>query len=213
MLFLAIPSFLACLLFGRLMVAAIYQSGRFGAVDAWLVSIVLAIYSLGLVPSSSARLLQNAFFVIGDTSTPAKIAVARIVAMAVLALPLMHVFDRIELARLVTNLGDEAHGLFLGAAGLALSSAVVSWAELAALVVRLRRHYGPVRLPWRRSLPLSTMALLASAAAGGVWWVLPQLHPLVEAVLVLGMFAVVYLGTARLLRLRELEELLPGRRS
>lgn len=196
--FLLIPSAVAYLVFGDLLVAGLYQRGEFGAVDARVVGWVLAGYALGLPASGASRTLSSAFYALRDTRTPARIAVLRIVLSLAIALALVFPLDRIRLG---------PYGL--GAAGLALGASTAAWLEYALLRHRLRDRIGDHGPGWRGLAVL----LAAAGAAGGVAWgvrtlALPALFPaslsflgveillLVEAVGTAGVFGVVYLTLA-----------------
>ncbi len=82
--YLIIPTVVGYLGFGYLVVGAFYQTGQFGTDDTWQVTFVLAAYSLGMVATTAGRLLQNAFYALNDTKTPARIAVWRVAVSAVI---------------------------------------------------------------------------------------------------------------------------------
>jgi putative peptidoglycan lipid II flippase len=66
-------SLLPISLFGFL-VAGFYRQGRFGLAENWLVYLVLCGYSTGILATTTSRLLQNTFYALGDTRSPARIA-------------------------------------------------------------------------------------------------------------------------------------------
>lgn len=191
---------------GFWIVGALFRRLEFGADDQWLVSVVLAAYSLGLLPAAWSRLLQNAFFSHGDTKTPAVIAAARLVLSVSVGVPLMLTLDRVGLNELPSM--TVASSLRLGAVGLALATALVSWAELAFLIRRLRRVYSEVRLPWRRTLQMASVAglclLLPLALAGSLLRDLPWI---LRGALGAGLFAASFAAWAKLRRWPELEGL------
>ena len=123
-LFLTIPTVVGYLAFGFLIVGALLRTGSFSLTGNWLVYFVLGGYSLGLAATTVSRLLQNAFYALNDTKTPAKIAVLRVSVSAALALPLMFALDRIAVDAVVGVSPAEAT-LYLGAVGWA-------WAPRAA---------------------------------------------------------------------------------
>jgi putative peptidoglycan lipid II flippase len=203
MAFLNVPTFLGYLAFGFLLVAALNRTGRFGVAETWLVYLILFAYTLGLLASTSSRLLQNTFYALGETRTPARIAATRVGLSAVLGIPLMLALDRIP----VTVLAGESagrSGLHLGAVGLALASGVGSWFELLRLRAALTRRMPAFHLPWRETGRLLLLAAAAGLPSALLWAVLPALHPLLLAPLVLLPYALVYLGLARFLAPEEL---------
>ena len=172
MSFLVVPTFVGYLALGFGIVGAIYRRGEFEIVDNWLVFLILAAYSLGLLASSASRLLQSVFFSLGDTRSPAAIAVARLVLAAGVGFVLMTLLDRLTVddalpSAWLGELPDDGQTLRLGAVGLALGAAVGSWFELTRLLGRLRRRDVPVPSPWRawrRHLPVAVLCLVPWAA-------------------------------------------------
>ena len=203
MAFLNVPTFLGYLAFGFLLVAALNRTGRFGVAETWLVYLILFAYTLGLLASTSSRLLQNTFYALGETRTPARIAATRVGLSAVLGIPLMLALDRIPVTVLA---GEPAarSGLHLGAVGLALASGAGSWFELLRLRAALTRRMPAFHLPWRETGRLLLLAAAAALPSALLWAVLPPLHPLLLAPLVLLPYALVYLGLARFLAPEEL---------
>src|SRR3954454_21400106 len=117
--FLNIPTVVAYLAFGYLVVG-FYRRGSFSVADNWLVYLVLCGYSTGILATTTSRLLQNTFYALGDTRSPARIAAIRVVTSALVAVPTMFFLDRFRLASLVGPL--PGGNLFLGAVGLSLAS-------------------------------------------------------------------------------------------
>jgi putative peptidoglycan lipid II flippase len=87
----------AYLVVGDLIVATVLERGRFGAVDTRLVWIVLAAFTLGLLATTSARVLQSSVYALGDTRTPAKIAAVRVCVALLIGAGLMFPLDRVVL--------------------------------------------------------------------------------------------------------------------
>jgi len=152
--------------FGPVAVGGIYRllpGGAFGAPEVALVSLVLAVYALGLPSSTSSRVLQVTFFSLGDTRTPARIAVVRLVSGLAVALPAMLWLDRFGVERSPFGASGLESSLRLGAVGLALGATLGAWTERWLLGRHLAR-----RLPEHAPPPGRTLAALASAvvAAG-----------------------------------------------
>jgi len=170
--FLIIPTVVGYLGFGWLVVGSFYQTGLFGADDTWQVTLVLMAYTLGMVATTAGRLLQNAFYALNDTKTPARIAVVRVAISGVIGAALMFVFDRFSVTD-VMGIAADGEPLRLGAVGLALGSAVGAWVELSRLVAALRTHDPAFRLPWMAALRMLGLAGLAAIPAVIVQWLLP----------------------------------------
>ncbi|RMF75185.1 MAG: murein biosynthesis integral membrane protein MurJ, partial [Acidobacteria bacterium] len=200
--FLVVPSAVGYLALGAAVVTLLFRSGAFGDDNVRLVSGVLAAYAAGLLPTTWSRLLQNAFFALGDTRSPARCAVLRLAVSAAVAVPAMAWLDRVAVP------GD---GLRWGAAGLAIGSAAGAWAELAALRVRLARRRPGLRLPWRRPGVHAALACAALVPAVAVWRGLGGLPPRLHGALALAVFAGTYLAAAAALRVPELAALVSRR--
>jgi len=194
-LYLIIPTVVGYLSFGVLVVGAFYQTGQFGRADTWQVTIVLAAYTLGMIATTAGRLLQNAFYALNDTKTPARIAVWRVAISGVIGASLMFWFDRYSVNALF-GLPVDGEPLRLGALGLALGSAVGAWVELLRLVTALRRHDPAFRLPWAAALRMVGLAALAAAPASGLWWVLAgrSLPVWAEGIAVLAVYGLTYMA-------------------
>lgn len=200
MAFFTVPTAAGYLAFGFLVVGTLYRTGRFGAEETWLVYLVLAGYSLGLPATASSRLLQNAFYALRDTRTPARIAVLRVVLSAAVAVPLMLWLDRFPVPRPAGAGGK----LFLGAVGLSLGSAVGAWTELGRLRAVLGRRLPGFALPLGAAAPMAGLAAGAAVPAAALWLLLPPLHPAATGGLVVSLYAAAYLGLARLVGRAEL---------
>ncbi|HJX26365.1 MAG TPA: murein biosynthesis integral membrane protein MurJ [Thermoanaerobaculia bacterium] len=203
MAFLNVPTFVGYLGFGFLIVGLLYRTGSFSAADQWLVYLVLCGYTLGLLATTSSRLLQNTFYALGETAVPARIAAQRVAISASAAVPLMLVLDRVPVSALV-DVGGGGRALRLGAVGLALASGLGAWFELLRLQAALTSRGAGGAVPWRETGKLLLLAAGAALAAAGIWAFLPRLHVVIEALAVLGGFALVYLGLASWLAPEEL---------
>ena len=202
--FVVCPSVVGYLLFGFLVVGLIYGGGAFTREDNWLVYAILAGYTLGLLASTVSRLLQNAFFALRDTRTPAKIAALRLLVSAAAGVGWMLFFDRFPVAETL-GLAGAGKGLRFGALGLALASSAGAWCELALLRRRLRERLPELRLPARHILGRLLSATALSLPVLGIWAVLAGRSLTVQALAVLPAYAALYLGWAWWRRLPELD--------
>lgn len=215
-LFLTVPTAVGYLAFGFLIVGALLRTGSFDVNSNWLVYLVLGTYTLGLLATTMSRLLQNAFYALQDTKTPALIAVLRVSVSAALAVPLMFWLDTIPLARVV-DVPPADQPLFLGALGLGLGATGGAWIELWRLYAGLRTRVTDFALPWGPALRMAGLALLALGPGALVWRLLPDWHVIAQTVLVVGAYAATYLALAHLTGFPELrawtDRLLDRRRS
>jgi putative peptidoglycan lipid II flippase len=176
---LNLPAAVAYLLLGPVIVGALYRllPGRFGAAETWLVGLVLGGYALGLPASTGSRVLQSAFFALGDTRTPARAAAVRVALGAALAAPAMLALDRLALAALPGLETLAASPLRLGALGLALAASVAAWVEWAWLSRRLDARIPGFRWPAREARWVLAAALAGGAAGLLTWRLLPAAWP------------------------------------
>ncbi len=151
---------------GDLIIGALLERGKFTADSTLAVWLVLAVLALALPVVGSSRLLQNVFYAKGDTRTPAKVALLRVVVAIVVGASLMFPFDKLVVAgRTVMGETDpRAAGLtelpHLGPVGLAIGLVVATWVEFFVLNSMIRRM-----MPTMRS-PLERIGNLALPAAG-----------------------------------------------
>ena len=170
-------------------VMAIYRTGgAFGETDAVVAGLVLAAYALGLPASGASRVLSSAYYALGDTRTPARIAYARIIVSAATGVTLMFPLDR-------HMVGD----LSLGPAGLAVGASVGAWLEVSLLKRRLGRRLSGLSLGGRRIVRCLLAAGVAVVAGLGSKLLLPPGHPALVAAATILPVAVVYLWTAHAL--------------
>lgn len=196
---LNVPTFVGYLAFGYLIVALLFRRGVFGAQGNWLVYLVLCGYTLGLLASTSSRLLQNTFYALGETRTPARIAALRVAVSAGLGAALMVWLDRYPVAGLAPGAGTAGEeALRLGAVGLALASGAGAWLELLLLRRALAGRVAGAVLPLAAMAKMTGLALAAAAPAGLAGWWLRGLALAPRAILVVGLYAALYLLLARL---------------
>ena len=203
MAFLTVPTFTGYVLFGYLLVGALYRTGQFGIADNWLVYLVLCGYSAGLLATTWSRMLQNTYYALGDTKTPARIAVIRVLISATTAVPLMLALDRFPVSAVAGETAGAGSGLFLGACGLAIASAIGAGIELLLLDNRLRARVEGFSLPRAAAVRMLGVSILAALPAGLTWKLLPSMHIALTAAIVVGLYALVYLTTTRMFGLSE----------
>ncbi len=203
-IFLLAPSVVGYLAFGFLVAGLVFRGGSFTVEGNLLVCLVLAGYTLGLLPSVISRLLQNTFYALRDTRTPARIAGVRLLASASAGVLLMSILDRYTVTQ-AFGLESATQNLYLGAVGLAIAAALGSWCELALLRRALSRRLPELRLPFRYIA--GRLGLAATLAVPGLilWAVVPADSVKVQALVVLPAYALCYLGVAWWARTPELD--------
>ncbi len=205
MLFLTVPTVVGYLLFGYLIVGAIFRRGGFDRGDTLLVYLVLAAYALGVVATTMSRLLQNAFYALNDTRTPAKTAVLRVVASTIIAVPLMFLLDRFTVGQVTGLATGGGEPLRLGAVGLALGATFGGWVELERLRRVLRKKADRFHLPWARLFRMVGLALVSTVPGIGLWWLLQGWHTTILMLLSVGVYAIVYLALSHFTGTPEME--------
>lgn len=186
--FFVIPSAVAFVLLGDVIVALIYRSGQFQHSDVLFVWGVLACSAVGLLASTSGRLYSSAFYALRDTKTPLRFAMVRVALTLGLgylcALPLPRV------------LGLDQRW---GTAGLTLSAGIAGWLEFLLLRRGLHRRIGEVPSGSGRIVRLWAVAIASGAVAFGLKRVLPFHSPLLVGPCVLGAYGVLYLAITQTL--------------
>jgi putative peptidoglycan lipid II flippase len=195
--FLVVPSVAGFIALGDVVTGALYQSGEFTPEMTLYVWIILAAASVGLLPSTLGRLYSSAFYALHDTRTPLRIALVRVA----LGIALGYVLA----LYLPAAAGLDARW---GAAGITLASGLAAGVEYFLLRRALRGRIGGTGRDWGLLGRTWAAALLAVAAAWAVRALLPPLHPIPAAVLVLGVFGAAYLGLAALFGVPQARRLL-----
>ena len=203
--FFVVPSFVAFLALGDVLVAGLYRAGEFGAADVRIVWLVLAGYSLGLLASTTTRVYQSAFFALRDTATPARIAFVRMLVAVVAGAVLMVQFEPITVLGITIPAGVlaslDAAGAPLGPLGLALGSALGAWVEWALLKRALHAKLGHLRVGLGSWLKMFAAAIAAAGGGYAVSLGLAARPPLLTALVVAAVFGGIYLGATAALGL------------
>ncbi len=161
-----IPSAVAFMVLGDVVVAAIYRTGHFHSNDVVYVWSALAGSGVGLLAGTSGRLYSSTFYALRDTRTPLKFAVIRVTLTLVLgylfALPLPHL------------LGIDPRW---GVAGLTLSAGLAAWLEYALLRRAMHARIGTVNSTSSHMLRL----WLGAFASAALCWLLRHHLPIHSA--------------------------------
>lgn len=187
--FFVIPSAMAFLALGDVLVAALLQTGRFRHEDTLYVWGILAGSSVGLLASTLGRLYSSSYYALRDTRTPLRFAIVRVVLTTVLG----YLFA-IPLPRL---LGVPQSW---GAAGLTASAGIAGWVEMLLLRQTMNARIGRTGLPVTYVAKLWTAAIAGAAAAWAVKLSIPAMPPIAAAVLILGPYGVIFLASTLILR-------------
>lgn len=150
---LSLPAGLALLLLGRELVAVLVQTGKFDRSATERVATLLAAYGVSLLPNAAGRVLITASYALGDTRTPVRYAIYRVVVSTLIALALMKP---------------------LGVLGVVLGAVTAGWVETIALALRLRKDIGGIGLHHIRLWPALAAGGLSCSAGLLVRFALPD---------------------------------------
>jgi putative peptidoglycan lipid II flippase len=146
-----VPSAVAFVILGDVIVAAIYRTGHFNARDVTYVWSALAGSGVGLLAGTSGRLYSSAYYALRDTRTPLNFAIIRVVLTLALGW-----FSSIPLPHL---LGIDSRW---GIAGLTTSAGLAAWLEYTLLRRGIHQRIGVVDFPASRALRLWIAAIIAA---------------------------------------------------
>jgi putative peptidoglycan lipid II flippase len=193
--FYIVPSAAAFAALGQILAAALFQSGQFTRSDSFYVWGILAGSAVGLLAGTMGRLYSSGFYALRDTRTPLRFAVLRVVLTTALGY-----MAAIPLPGLV---GLPARW---GVAGLTASAGVAGWVEFYLLRRALNERIGLTGLDRRLATRLWLAAGIAAVAGGAVAWTLDtplQHHPILLALVVIGVYGPVYFSVAAALGVEE----------
>ncbi len=161
--FITAPAAIGLFVLREPIVRVLYQRGEFGPAETAGTAWALGFYALGLVGFGSVKIGAQAFYALGDTRTPVKVAIGAMVLNSILALSLAWPLR---------------HG------GLALATSAAATANALTLAWLLRRRLGGAPPPgaragWARIVAAS--AVLAAALAAATWLVPPPVGRIAEA--------------------------------
>lgn len=190
---LTVPTTFVFLLFGKELLMVLLQGGSFDAQATARVTPLLAAYGFALLGNASGRVLTTMSYAIGDTRTPARYAIYRVVASTVVSLALMQVFDVM---------------------GVVLGAVFAAWVETFALGLKLGKQIGGLGL---EQVPIGRALLLGLGAIAPPWLLraaLPEaIYPSrLGAALILAVFGGAFAVLAPALGLFDLRSLLRRRR-
>ena len=195
--FLVVPSVVGFLVLGDVIVAAIYQTGRFTHADVLYVWGILAGSTVGLLASTLGRLYSSGFYALRDTRTPLRFAIVRVLLTTILGY-----LSALPLPRL---LGIEPRW---GVAGLTISAGIASWVEFTLLQRGIRRSIGQVGVPLAFLAQVWFAALLAAAVSRSLLYTLGPRGPILLAILVLGVYGLVFFAASLALKLPEAQSMI-----
>ncbi len=185
--FLIVPSAMAFLALGDVLIGAVFQGGRFHREDSVWAWAALAGSAVGLLAGAMGRLFSSAWYALRDTRTPLNYAIVRV--------SLTLVLGYIGALLLPGWLGIDGKW---GVAGLTASAGIAAWVECTLLQRGLEARIGAVRVGVGFVARLWLAAGLAVLPTIAIRLGFPSAHPLVLAALMVPTFGAVYFGSCRL---------------
>lgn len=201
--FFVIPSAVAFIAFGDVIIRLLYERGKWLPIDTRFTWGVLAGSAFGLLASTIGRLYSSAFYAMHDTKRPFRFALIRVVLTVVLGY--------IAAVPVTRALGIDGRW---GTAGLTITAGIAGWVEFALLRSELQRRVGKVSMSrsdivrlWLLALVAALIGLGVKLSTASVVAGLPY-HSMFEAALVLGAFGLTYLAGGVAMKIPEAVSLL-----
>ena len=189
--FFVVPSVCAFIFLGNVMVAAIFQSGKFNQENTHYVWMVLIGSTVGLLASTLGRLYSSTFYSLKDTKTPLKFAFIRVLLTTVLGY--LFAFPLPKL------LGIDAS---FGTAGLTASAGLSGWIEFYLLRKSMNAKIGDTGLKIKYQITLWSCAIMASLIGLAIKYFI-HFRPILSAIFIFSSFGVAYFGITYLLKIDE----------
>jgi putative peptidoglycan lipid II flippase len=179
---------------GDIIAGALYQTGRFTHADSVYVWAILAGSSIGLLSNTMGRLYQSMHYALHDTRTPFYYASARVAMSAVLGY-------------FAAILGPSLIGIDQkwGVAGLTTASGLSAWLEYSLLKRSLSGRIGKTGLSASFVVKLWIAAGAGAACGWAAKTIIGLYHPLIVALVILGLYGIVYFAVAYALRISEVK--------
>ncbi|WP_437603568.1 murein biosynthesis integral membrane protein MurJ [Sorangium sp. So ce590] len=139
---LTVPATAVFMVLGRELITLLLQTGTFDRASTARVEPLVCAYGLALLGNAAGRVLITTSFALGDTRTPARYALYRVIVSTGVALLLMQRLDVL---------------------GVVLGAVIAGWVEAIALALRVRREIGGLGLDQVR---IGRVAALTAVSVG-----------------------------------------------
>ncbi|HEX7673666.1 MAG TPA: murein biosynthesis integral membrane protein MurJ [Bdellovibrio sp.] len=181
--FFIIPSVVAFLLLGDLIVGAVFQTGQFDANSTRTVWLVLIGSTVGLLASTLGRLYSSTFYSLKDTRTPLKFAIIRVVFTTVLGGLFAFVLPKM--------LGLDASW---GTPGLTASAGLAGWIEFFLLRKSLNKKIGQTGLALKYQLKVWSIAVISAGIPSLLvhFAIHGHMHVIVKALIAVVIYGLLY---------------------
>lgn len=195
--FFVIPSTVAFLILGDVVISGILQGGVFQQSDTHYVWGVLAGSTVGLLATTLGRLYSSAFYSLKDTRTPLNYALLRVLLTTVLG----YIFG-LKLPRIL-GISES-----WGTAGLTASAGLAGWLEFILLRRGINKKVGETSLALSFQLRVWGSALTAALLAFCLKNLLAdKIHYILKSGIVLSVYGVLYFIISTLVGVEESQKL------
>ncbi len=175
------------------LIQVLFEHGHFSGKDTIFTAIPLLYFSLGITAQSVIQILPRMFYAMQDTWTP---VILGIISMGV------------NILAMIVLVGPLAHG------GLALATTVGAFANMALLLVFLKRKMG--RMDGKKMVWTAVQAIAASCLMGSVVWIwnlgltywlgTGGVSAIIRLFTGMAIGVLVYLGVTKFMRMEEVED-------
>ncbi|MEP6834607.1 MAG: murein biosynthesis integral membrane protein MurJ [Gemmatimonas sp.] len=178
-LFYIVPSTIACIVYGDMIVGLLFGGGKFGPREQQIVHAVLAAFAVGLISFGSVKLLSSAHYALRDYKTPLRASLSSLVVSAIVSIAMAWPLR---------------HSVY-GAAGIALGTALGSYVNLAVQIRGLRNKIGALYTAtmWHGTRRIVIATILAGVLAVPARYLLRDRSTYVVALPTLALFSIAYL--------------------
>ncbi|MDG0816228.1 murein biosynthesis integral membrane protein MurJ [Bdellovibrio svalbardensis] len=192
--FFIIPSVVAFLFLGDLIVGAVFQTGQFDANSTKAVWFVLIGSTVGLLASTLGRLYSSTFYSLKDTRTPLQFAIIRVIFTTFLG----GVFG----FYLPKALGLEASW---GTPGLTASAGLAGWIEFYFLRKALNKKIGKTGLSLKYQAKVWSIAIVSAGipALLAHFVLTTPMHVIVKASIAVVIYGLLYFTLGYLLKVEQ----------
>jgi putative peptidoglycan lipid II flippase len=200
--FFVVPSAMAFFALGGVVVALIFEGGRFGRSQSELTWSIVGGSGVGLLAATMGRLYSSTYYVLRDTRTPLKYAAVRVTLTTILGW-LMAIW----LPRWI-HIDPK-----WGAAGLTASAGMAAWVEFTLLRRTMNGRIGRTGVAAGFTAKLWLAAGLSAAAGWAVKLLLPFHQPIFAGAIIVAVYGAAYFALTAAFRIPESRQLFARARS
>ncbi|HWU42803.1 MAG TPA: lipid II flippase MurJ, partial [Bdellovibrio sp.] len=192
--FFIIPSVVAFLLLGDLIVGAVFQTGQFDAQSTKTVWIVLMGSTVGLLASTLGRLYSSTFYSLKDTRTPLRFAIVRVLFTTLLGILFAFYLPKV--------FGLPAQW---GTPGLTASAGLAGWIEFYFLRKALNKRIGKTGLSMKYQFKVWLIALISAGLPSLLvhWGLHNSWHVIIRAIVAVTLYGILYFTLGYYLRVEQ----------